>query len=60
MSGYNRLLLDLVQDESGQDLVEYALVVAVMALGAAAMMRTLASTVGSALSSIGSRLTSNV
>jgi pilus assembly protein Flp/PilA len=60
MSDYNRLLLDLVYDESGQDLVEYALVVAIMALGAAATMRTLASTVGSALSSIGSKLTSNV
>jgi pilus assembly protein Flp/PilA len=60
MGDYNRFLLDLLHDESGQDLVEYALVVAIMALGAAATMRSLASAVGSALSSIGSRLTSNV
>jgi Flp pilus assembly pilin Flp len=55
MGDYNRFLLDLLHDESGQDLVEYAVV-----LGTAATMRSLASAVGSALSSIGSRLTSNV
>jgi pilus assembly protein Flp/PilA len=60
MGNYNRLFLDLVRDESGQDLVEYALVVAVMALGAAATMRTFASTIGTALGSIGSKLTNLV
>jgi len=60
MSNYNRLLLELLRDESGQDLVEYALVVALMALGAAATMSTLASTIGTALGSIGSKLTNLV
>ncbi len=60
MGNYNSVFLDLVRDESGQDLVEYALVVAVMALGAAATMRTFASTIGTALGSIGSKLTNLV
>ncbi len=45
----------LAQDE-GQDLVEYALVVALIALGATAGMNTLASDISSAFSSIGSTL----
>jgi pilus assembly protein Flp/PilA len=60
MSNYYRLLLDFLHDESGQDLIEYALVGAVIALGAAATMRTLASTIGNALSSIGSRMTNSI
>lgn len=60
MSNYYRTLLDFLHDESGQDLIEYALVAAVMALGAAATMRTLASTIGNALGSIGSRMTNLV
>jgi pilus assembly protein Flp/PilA len=60
MSNYYRLFLDFLHDESGQDLIEYALVAAVMALGAAATMRTFASTIGNALGSIGSRMTNLV
>jgi pilus assembly protein Flp/PilA len=50
----------LLQDESGQDLVEYALVAALIGLGATAAMGTLASSIVTALSGIGSRLTSSV
>jgi pilus assembly protein Flp/PilA len=60
MSHYSRIFLDALDDESAQDLVEYALILAVMALGAAAIMRTLASALGSALSGIGSKLTGSV
>jgi pilus assembly protein Flp/PilA len=51
---------DLMHDESGQDLVEYALVAALVGLGATASMRTLATSVSSALTSIGSRLSGSV
>jgi pilus assembly protein Flp/PilA len=45
-----------LQDENGQDIVEYALVVALLALGATASMSSMASAVSDAFSSIGSHL----
>lgn len=48
----------LVQEESGQDLIEYALIAALLALGAVTAMKTLSNTIGSAFSTIGSTLTS--
>lgn len=42
-------------DETGQDLVEYALVVALIALGATASMSSLATSFSTAFSSIGSK-----
>jgi pilus assembly protein Flp/PilA len=60
MNDLNRIFGKLLRDESGQDLIEYALVAALIALGATASMRTLATTIGSALGDIGSRLTSSV
>jgi pilus assembly protein Flp/PilA len=46
----------LVRDESGQDLVEYALVVSLIALGATASMSSLASSFSTAFSKVGSKL----
>jgi pilus assembly protein Flp/PilA len=60
MSDDYPLFLDFLHDESGQDLIEYALVAALIALGATATMRTFATTIGGAFSSIGSRLTNAV
>jgi pilus assembly protein Flp/PilA len=60
MNDLNRIFGKLLRDESGQDLIEYALVAALIALGAAASMRALATTIGSAMTDIGSRLTSSV
>jgi pilus assembly protein Flp/PilA len=57
---YGKALRKLVQDESGQDLIEYALVAALIALGAVTSMRTLATTIGTALSNVGTRLTTAV
>jgi pilus assembly protein Flp/PilA len=51
-------LLKLHQDESGQDLIEYALVAALIAFAAVAAMQTLASQINNAFSTIGSKLTS--
>jgi len=46
----------LIRDESGQDLVEYALVVSLIALGATAAMSSLASSFSTAFSKVGSKL----
>jgi len=45
---------NLVSREEGQDLVEYALVVAIIALGATASMSSLASAISNAFGSISS------
>jgi pilus assembly protein Flp/PilA len=47
----------LIADQSGQDLIEYALVVALIALAATAGMGTVATALSNAFSKIGSRLT---
>jgi pilus assembly protein Flp/PilA len=46
--------------EEGQDLVEYALVVALIALAATAGMRTLATDISAAFTSIGGTLAADV
>jgi pilus assembly protein Flp/PilA len=51
---------NLISDESGQDLIEYALVAALIGLGAVAAMNKLSGSVGNAFNSIGTSLTSNV
>ena len=53
------LLRHLHQDESGQDLIEYALVAALIAFGAVSTMDTLAANINSAYSKIGSKLLSS-
>jgi pilus assembly protein Flp/PilA len=45
-------LQDLMSREDGQDLVEYALVVALIALGATASMKTLATAISNAFGTI--------
>jgi pilus assembly protein Flp/PilA len=52
----NRILSNFLRDESGQDLIEYALVVALIGLGLMASMKTFATTIGTALTAIGTRL----
>ena len=54
------LVLNLFTREEGQDLVEYALVVALIAFGAIAGMGYLATGINTAFSTIASTLTSNV
>lgn len=55
-----RLCSDLLLDESGQDLIEYALVAALIGLGATAAMKGLAASIGTALGNVGTRLSSSV
>jgi pilus assembly protein Flp/PilA len=49
-----------LMQEEGQDLVEYALVVALIALAATAGMRTLASDINSAFTGIGTTLNTDM
>ena len=51
-----RSLANLHKEESGQDLIEYALVVALIALAATAGMSTLATAINTAFSRLGSIL----
>ena len=46
----------LLQDERGQDLIEYALVVALIALAATAGMSTVATDINQAFTNIGTKL----
>jgi pilus assembly protein Flp/PilA len=55
----SQLLLNLHRDDSGQDLIEYALVAALIALAAIAAMSNVASAINSAFTQIGTRLTTN-
>lgn len=46
----------LIQDERGQDLIEYALVVALIAFAAVAGMKTVAGDINTAFTNIGTKL----
>jgi pilus assembly protein Flp/PilA len=49
-------LRNLISDEQGQDLIEYALVVALIALAATAGMQTVAGDINTAFANIGTKL----
>jgi len=50
----------LLDDEAGQDLIEYALIAAIVGLGAIASLKGLSTKIGSSFSSVSSTLTSAV
>jgi pilus assembly protein Flp/PilA len=56
----SQFLKNVLQDEQGQDLIEYALVVALIALGAVAGMGTLATGINNAFDTVATKLASNV
>jgi pilus assembly protein Flp/PilA len=56
MRNLKHTLSSLLSDESGQDLIEYALVAALIALGATAAMSSLATTISSAFTTVGTKL----
>ena len=60
MKTFKELFIRLVQEDSGQDLIEYALVAALIGLGAVAGMKALATDIGTAFNSVGTTLTSAV
>jgi pilus assembly protein Flp/PilA len=52
-----QVLKDAMKDESGQDMVEYAIVMGLIAMGATVAMKGLATTIGTGFTSIGTKLT---
>lgn len=51
------LLAEMHREESGQDLIEYALIAALIALAATVGMGTVATAINTAFSAIGTKLT---
>jgi pilus assembly protein Flp/PilA len=60
LKNFKQILSNLLKDESGQDLIEYALVAALIALGATAAMSGLATTIGTTFTTVGTKLTTAV
>jgi pilus assembly protein Flp/PilA len=60
MKNFSMIAKQFVNDESGQDLIEYALVAAIIGLGAVTTMTTLATDIASVFTSVGTKLTSAV
>ena len=57
MIGIREMLKDGFKDEQGQDLIEYALVVALIAFAATASMKTLAGSISTAFGTLNTDLT---
>jgi pilus assembly protein Flp/PilA len=55
-----QIFSNLMKDESGQDLIEYALVSAFIALGAVTMLKSVSGKITTVFTSIGTTLTSAV
>ena len=56
MNYMKQLCENLVNEDSGQDLIEYALVAALVGLGAVASMKGLANSIGTAFNGVGTAL----
>ena len=54
------VMLQILKDENGQDLIEYALVVALIAFAATAGMSALATNINTAFNHMGTKLTSYI
>jgi pilus assembly protein Flp/PilA len=59
MNNLKQLLKNLMTEESGQDLIEYALVAALVGLGAVAAMKGLSNSIGNTFNNIGTSLTTS-
>ena len=58
--GLKSVLLSLHREESGQDLIEYALVAALIAFAAIAGMNYVASKINVAFSTVGNKLSNSI
>jgi pilus assembly protein Flp/PilA len=56
MTNMKQLLNNLVNEDSGQDLIEYALVAALVGLAAVAAMTSLGTKIGTTFNAIGTSL----
>jgi pilus assembly protein Flp/PilA len=57
MKNFNLLLVNFLSDESGQDLIEYALVASVIALGAITTMGSVATAITTQFTAIAAKIT---
>ena len=55
--GMNSHFRAFLREESGQDLIEYALVAALIAFGSVAAMQTLAANIATGFSNVGTKMT---
>ena len=60
MKDARHVFASLVRDESGQDLIEYALVAGLIGLGAVAVMSGFSGTVGNVFSTVGNDLANSI
>lgn len=60
MKNMKQLLKNLMTEESGQDLIEYALVAALVGLGAVAAMGSLKNSIAGAFNGVGTALNNAV
>ena len=60
MENMKRLFKNVMTEDSGQDLIEYALVAALVGLGSVAAMSGLANSIGNTFNGVGNALTSAV
>jgi pilus assembly protein Flp/PilA len=60
MNKFKNAFVQLVEKESGQNLIEYALVAGIIGLGAVAAMTTLKGSIASAFSSVSTTLSGAV
>jgi pilus assembly protein Flp/PilA len=60
MKNYKQILSGLVKDESGQDLVEYALVVAMVATIAIAASSSFSTVITNAITAVGAKITTAI
>lgn len=60
MKNMKQIFKSLVVEESGQDLIEYALVAALVGLGAVAAMKGLSNSIGNTFNGVGNSLTNAV
>lgn len=54
------IFINLLRDDSGQDLIEYALVAALIGLGATLAMKGLTNSIGNAFNKVGTDLTNAI
>jgi pilus assembly protein Flp/PilA len=53
MKNMKQLMQNLMSEDSGQDLIEYTLIAALVALGAVAALKTLGNTVNNTFANVG-------
>jgi len=60
MQNLKQIINNLIVEESGQDLIEYALVAALVGLGAVASMKSLAGAINNAFNTVSTSLSTNI